>query len=517
MPASLVLGQPNFGSSGSNRGKGLSSPTANSFFNLNGIVVINQKLVVADYSNNRILIWNSIPTTNDASADLALGQPNLVSNSVNQGGNPSSISLTGPTALLLYNNKLFVSDAGGASGNNRFLIFNNIVATPEISLGGLEKLSDGRIKIKGNLKLGEAGHYDLGAGGGLVFSVNGSDGVGVNTIGNQINDGAGSLFYDFTNTFDPWTSGNGTKEDWLKDFDGVRSTRGFTVKITSKNSNTDTSHIFYSEPFKLTSFSSTSIKFLVNKYQIQRIKDNIDHFEVWTKKEGQDFKAYVTNTSTDKIDSNGLISTSPTNTKLSLSKGIYSVKVVAVSKDSNYRQDSNTMSVRITNPIASISYINPLNFSLTTNQWFPLQVSSISGTNVGIISSFNPTSISDLYTTTTNTPTIKGVAFSRATVAARLTDIQSGNHKDYLTTADKDSTFALTPSLYPTSILTISTYDMSGHYNELLPITLTLATTQQVQEVTTEISSPTPTPQPTTTPTPQTTPRPKTCFLWWCW
>ena len=33
--------------------------------------------MVADTDNNRVLIWNSIPTTNGANADLVLGQDNF--------------------------------------------------------------------------------------------------------------------------------------------------------------------------------------------------------------------------------------------------------------------------------------------------------------------------------------------------------------------------------------------------------------------------------------------------------
>ena len=44
------------------------------------------KLFIADTRNNRVLIYNSIPTENNASADVVIGQPDMVSNSANQGG-----------------------------------------------------------------------------------------------------------------------------------------------------------------------------------------------------------------------------------------------------------------------------------------------------------------------------------------------------------------------------------------------------------------------------------------------
>ena len=36
-------------------------------------------MYVADLGQNRVLVWNNIPTTNGAAADLAIGQPDLVS------------------------------------------------------------------------------------------------------------------------------------------------------------------------------------------------------------------------------------------------------------------------------------------------------------------------------------------------------------------------------------------------------------------------------------------------------
>jgi hypothetical protein len=35
------------------------------------------KLVVSDSTNNRVLIWNSIPTANGVPADVVLGQPDF--------------------------------------------------------------------------------------------------------------------------------------------------------------------------------------------------------------------------------------------------------------------------------------------------------------------------------------------------------------------------------------------------------------------------------------------------------
>jgi len=42
-----------------------------------GVWIQNGKLYVADTQNNRVLIYNSIPTANGAAADVVLGAPNF--------------------------------------------------------------------------------------------------------------------------------------------------------------------------------------------------------------------------------------------------------------------------------------------------------------------------------------------------------------------------------------------------------------------------------------------------------
>jgi hypothetical protein len=115
--ADVVLGQPNMTSGTANNG----GVTAHSLYNPNGVAVINGKLYVADYNNNRVLIWNTIPTTNQVDADIVLGQPDMTSNAVNNGG-ISAHSLRGPSNTFGTADKLVITD----SANNRVLIFNTI-------------------------------------------------------------------------------------------------------------------------------------------------------------------------------------------------------------------------------------------------------------------------------------------------------------------------------------------------------------------------------------------------------
>ncbi len=93
-------------------------------------------LYVADLGNNRVLIWNSIPTANAQNADVVVGQPDMTQSAAN---NPNvctgyvtgtlagqcETSLNFPRYALPINGQLFISD----SGNDRVLIFNQIPTT----------------------------------------------------------------------------------------------------------------------------------------------------------------------------------------------------------------------------------------------------------------------------------------------------------------------------------------------------------------------------------------------------
>ena len=118
--AYLVLGQPGFTSTTSNNGglsgQSLSSPV--------GVFSDGQRLVVTDRGNKRVLIWNSIPTTNFKAADVVLGQPGFNSSTANNGGR-SARSLSFPQAPFSDGKRLFVTEVN----NNRILIWNSIPTT----------------------------------------------------------------------------------------------------------------------------------------------------------------------------------------------------------------------------------------------------------------------------------------------------------------------------------------------------------------------------------------------------
>jgi hypothetical protein len=121
--AQIVLGQPDFTSNSANTGgtisaQGLSNPRS---VNTDGT-----HLIVADRLNNRVLIWNSIPTQNQQPADIVLGQPDFQSGVLNNTpgapGTVSAQSLRSPQDAIFAEGKVLVSD----TSNNRLLIWNSI-------------------------------------------------------------------------------------------------------------------------------------------------------------------------------------------------------------------------------------------------------------------------------------------------------------------------------------------------------------------------------------------------------
>lgn len=83
-------------------------PTARNFGAGGGITSDGVRLVAADTVHNRILIWNTIPTASGQPADIVLGQPNFVSDAA---GNSAS-GMSAPQGVMLVDGALLVADAG---------------------------------------------------------------------------------------------------------------------------------------------------------------------------------------------------------------------------------------------------------------------------------------------------------------------------------------------------------------------------------------------------------------------
>ncbi|MDP8988533.1 MAG: hypothetical protein M3N41_00440 [Acidobacteriota bacterium] len=121
--ADIVLGQTGFTS------VALVTVTASAMRGPQGVWIQGSKLFVADTQNNRILIWNTIPTQNNQPADLVLGQPNFTTsppiNQVDLTLTAAANIMLSPTSVTSDGTHLFVADLG----YNRVLIWNTIPTT----------------------------------------------------------------------------------------------------------------------------------------------------------------------------------------------------------------------------------------------------------------------------------------------------------------------------------------------------------------------------------------------------
>lgn len=110
VPADLVLGQADFNGNQPNRGN--SNAAANTLNWCYGIFYYQGKLFVADTGNRRLLIWNQLPQENGQPADVVLGQPNMESRDENGGGNANASSMRWCHDITVWDNNLVVTDAG---------------------------------------------------------------------------------------------------------------------------------------------------------------------------------------------------------------------------------------------------------------------------------------------------------------------------------------------------------------------------------------------------------------------
>ncbi|MEO8129881.1 MAG: hypothetical protein ABI822_22455, partial [Bryobacteraceae bacterium] len=148
--ADLVLGQPNFTTFVEpDLTKAVVDARANTMLNPVSVTSDGTRLYVTDLGHNRVLIWNTIPTQNQAPADIVVGQPSLGDGTTNVTlENNSSLlcasngtdatdatkllypercaaTLNFPRFALSDGKRLFVADGG----NNRVLVYNNVPTT----------------------------------------------------------------------------------------------------------------------------------------------------------------------------------------------------------------------------------------------------------------------------------------------------------------------------------------------------------------------------------------------------
>ncbi|EUA23050.1 NHL repeat family protein [Mycobacterium xenopi 4042] len=91
-----------------------------------GVFIDEHHLVVADSGNHRVLIWHGLPTADEQSADVVLGQPDGTTEGRAAGGRGPANGMNLPTGVLVHDGRLLVADAW----HHRILVWNTI---PEIS------------------------------------------------------------------------------------------------------------------------------------------------------------------------------------------------------------------------------------------------------------------------------------------------------------------------------------------------------------------------------------------------
>ncbi len=129
--ADLVLGQSDFVSEGAQSAgqgpeNGMRLPT--------GLLVHEERLIVADAWNHRLLIWNRFPEHSAARPDLVIGQSDLSGVEENRGQPCGPLGFNWPFGIALVDGWFYVTD----TGNRRVLVWPGIPEpedAPEVILG----------------------------------------------------------------------------------------------------------------------------------------------------------------------------------------------------------------------------------------------------------------------------------------------------------------------------------------------------------------------------------------------
>jgi len=502
VPADIVIGKPDFTTStGQTTDVGMKNPQ--------GIWISNSRLFVVEPSNNRALIFNSLPNANSAKADIVLGQTTFTNNGLNQDGSVNANTLSGPLAIYVYKNQLFIGD----QTNNRILIYNNSLPN-NIMTRIVSGLPNGQFRFQGSSKTTITNEIIKR----IEYSVNGGT-----WIGSSAKDG----------TFDS------ANEDFYFDFNPDTNTmadnQGYTVKIRATHDNEkDTgTNTLYFEPFK--SISPENNMFTQNRlpffsYTIQKVrfidlKENLDHFRVMISTDNRNWIPYIDNIPVD-YNSVRLKSDNLRPNPVETMNGVFEDKfkivtyehnnsVITVAPKSVDSQgmlsekyfgkggtilDNNTYYWRVEaqDHAEQIQYTDSKTLRigtrqvLTTRSYFPLVITGIGGINGTVfLSTDKQNTTQPSFSVNTQWPTLAGIATSGSKVTLMLKDtscaalIESLCIKTYDAFPKEDSTFRKT---IPKALKVGGTYEMvasvrdSGdNYNELPPILITVASSSATQ------------------------------------
>lgn len=132
--ADVVIGQPNMTSVLANQGPAGTLPAANTLSRPAAVFSDGVSLYIADQGNNRVLVYNTIPTANNAAADVVLGQTALTAGAANIGASATANTLSSPNGVFASTTtgRLYVADAN----NNRVVLNLPAISTPIGPAGG---------------------------------------------------------------------------------------------------------------------------------------------------------------------------------------------------------------------------------------------------------------------------------------------------------------------------------------------------------------------------------------------
>ena len=106
----MVLGQSE--RSGGLANRGADRPRADTLNWCYGVAIEDGRLYIADTGNRRVLVFDRIPQTDGASADLVLGQRDFTTRDENAGGPAGAMSMRWPHGIALDRGALLIADAG---------------------------------------------------------------------------------------------------------------------------------------------------------------------------------------------------------------------------------------------------------------------------------------------------------------------------------------------------------------------------------------------------------------------
>lgn len=104
-------------------------PTMAWVYSPRGVYLDDERLIVADSGNHRVLIWHEVPTTDEQPADVVLGQPDGSTEGPAAGGRGPERGMHLPTGVLVHEGRLIVADAW----HHRILIWNEVPTSSDVA------------------------------------------------------------------------------------------------------------------------------------------------------------------------------------------------------------------------------------------------------------------------------------------------------------------------------------------------------------------------------------------------